>query len=54
VLFGLDAPSRHHPVQTLQFFDPSLNPSQQAAVKLALESSELALIHGPPGVRLAF
>ena len=52
MLFGFDAPSTRHPRHPLQIFDPSLNPSQQAAVKLALESPELALIHGPPGVRL--
>ncbi|KIW22334.1 uncharacterized protein PV07_12231 [Cladophialophora immunda] len=31
------------------FFDPTLNPSQQDAVRFALSSPEIALIHGPPG-----
>lgn len=35
----------------LEFFDPSLNDSQKEAVKFTLEAPEVALIHGPPGVR---
>lgn len=31
------------------WFDETLNPSQQAAVRFALASPDLALIHGPPG-----
>ncbi|KAG1819294.1 AAA domain-containing protein [Suillus subaureus] len=37
------------PIAELKFFDESLNPSQQEAVKFALESREVACIHGPPG-----
>jgi DNA polymerase alpha-associated DNA helicase A len=53
VLFGLSAPSPPEDVENVQYFNTSsLNPSQKKAVKLALSSPELALIHGPPGVRL--
>lgn len=31
------------------WFDETLNPSQRAAVRFALASPDLALIHGPPG-----
>ncbi|KAG8879722.1 hypothetical protein FRB99_004849, partial [Tulasnella sp. 403] len=49
VLMGKRQPSAPGPVQDLQFLDPSLNPSQQDAVRFALEAQEVALIHGPPG-----
>jgi DNA polymerase alpha-associated DNA helicase A len=53
VLFGLAKPSPVEDVGEIQYFNPSgLNPSQKQAVKLALSAPELALIHGPPGVRL--
>jgi DNA polymerase alpha-associated DNA helicase A len=32
------------------FFDDNLNPSQKEAVRFALASSEVACIHGPPGM----
>ncbi|KIJ28163.1 hypothetical protein M422DRAFT_61944 [Sphaerobolus stellatus SS14] len=32
-----------------KFFDPSLNPSQITAVRFAVNSPEVACIHGPPG-----
>lgn len=51
VLVGKRPPSPPVPLQDLQFMDPSLNPSQQEAVRFALEAPEIALIHGPPGVR---
>ena len=35
--------------EDLKFFDPTLNDSQKTAVRFALESPELACIHGPPG-----
>ena len=42
----------------LEFTDNNLNESQKEAIKFALASREIALIHGPPGVssssRLAF
>jgi DNA polymerase alpha-associated DNA helicase A len=53
VLFGLTSPS---PVSEdlgpggVEWVDPSLNDSQKDAIKFALGSREVALIHGPPGV----
>ncbi|PVI05226.1 DNA helicase-like protein [Periconia macrospinosa] len=57
VLFGQDSPSPlpsdlndpSHPLHKLEWNDPSLNHSQKEAVKFALASREIALIHGPPG-----
>lgn len=51
VLFGLDTPTP--PSQDgpkIEFIDQTLNDSQRDAVKFALASREVALIHGPPGV----
>ncbi|EMD37094.1 hypothetical protein CERSUDRAFT_155577 [Gelatoporia subvermispora B] len=49
VLMGMSAPSEKMPIKGLKFFDDSLNESQKEAVKFALESPEVACIHGPPG-----
>ncbi|KAH8993570.1 P-loop containing nucleoside triphosphate hydrolase protein [Lactarius hatsudake] len=49
VLLGLEMPSRGPTVHSMTFFDNSLNDSQKAAVMFALESVEVACIHGPPG-----
>ncbi|KAG2108483.1 AAA domain-containing protein [Suillus discolor] len=49
VLLGMSPPSEKIPIAELKFFDESLNPSQQQAVKFSLESQEVACIHGPPG-----
>ncbi|KAI0709241.1 P-loop containing nucleoside triphosphate hydrolase protein [Earliella scabrosa] len=49
VLMGMSAPSERRPVKELSFFDQSLNSSQQEAIRFALESPEVACIHGPPG-----
>ncbi|KZT00181.1 P-loop containing nucleoside triphosphate hydrolase protein [Laetiporus sulphureus 93-53] len=49
VLMGMTAPSERIPVKDLSFFDHSLNQSQRDAVRFALESPEVACIHGPPG-----
>jgi DNA polymerase alpha-associated DNA helicase A len=49
VLLGIVPPSAAVPVDKLAFFDESLNASQKAAVRFALESPEVACIHGPPG-----
>jgi DNA polymerase alpha-associated DNA helicase A len=35
----------------LKFIDHSLNDSQKDAIRFAMISKEMALIHGPPGVR---
>jgi len=50
VLLGISAPSERIPRENITFFDPNLNDSQKAAVKFALESPEVACIHGPPGI----
>ncbi|DAA77514.1 TPA_exp: hypothetical protein A8136_6060 [Trichophyton benhamiae CBS 112371] len=51
VLFGHTTPSPldFESVGTLEFMDPSLNDSQKEAIRFALASREIALIHGPPG-----
>lgn len=58
VLFGIDSPT---PVPSkleqsencsgpILFLDQTLNDSQKEAIRFALASREVALIHGPPGV----
>ncbi|OCK84972.1 P-loop containing nucleoside triphosphate hydrolase protein [Lepidopterella palustris CBS 459.81] len=51
VLFGLTMPTPLPvPLPTpLTWLDPTLNPSQKDAIRFALASREIALIHGPPG-----
>jgi DNA polymerase alpha-associated DNA helicase A len=51
VLFGLSSPSPPDlsSAKDLEFIDPSLNDSQKDAIRFALASPEVALIHGPPG-----
>ncbi|RPD66138.1 P-loop containing nucleoside triphosphate hydrolase protein [Lentinus tigrinus ALCF2SS1-7] len=49
VLMGMMPPSERVPIKDLSFFDQSLNPSQQEAIRFALGSPEVACIHGPPG-----
>ena len=49
VLLGMAMPSRCNITHDVSFFDVSLNDSQKAAVRFALESVEVACIHGPPG-----
>ncbi|KAM5351616.1 hypothetical protein ACJ41O_004339 [Fusarium nematophilum] len=56
VLFGLSSPSpvaedltNDQDVGNIEWFDPSLNDSQKDAIRFALASREVALIHGPPG-----
>jgi ATP-dependent RNA/DNA helicase IGHMBP2 len=48
VLVGARPPHRASP-STWEVGDPGLDPLQRTAVAAALDSSELALIHGPPG-----
>jgi DNA polymerase alpha-associated DNA helicase A len=50
VLLGISAPSERTPLENIVFFDPTLNDSQKATVKFALEAPEVACIHGPPGI----
>ncbi|KAF5516720.1 DNA polymerase alpha-associated DNA helicase A [Colletotrichum siamense] len=56
VLFGLSSPSpvpsdlaSDSELSKIQWIDPSLNDSQKDAIRFALASKEVALIHGPPG-----
>jgi hypothetical protein len=49
VLFGKRAPSQNESPEEIEFRDPALNPSQREAVRFALASQDVALIHGPPG-----
>jgi DNA polymerase alpha-associated DNA helicase A len=56
VLFGLTSPSPVdlEGVGELEWVDPGLNDSQKEAIRFALGSREMALIHGPPGVSFCF
>jgi len=57
VLFGQASPTPlpsdlndpSNPLHKLEWNDSSLNDSQQEAIRFALASREVALIHGPPG-----
>ncbi|THW63557.1 DNA helicase [Aureobasidium pullulans] len=52
VLFGQSSAVTVQPrdmAKDPEWMDPSLNDSQKEAIKFALASSEVALIHGPPG-----
>ena len=50
VMFGLTTPSPVEEIEEPKWIDPSLNDSQKDAIRFALGSTEVALIHGPPGV----
>ena len=58
VLFGLDSPTplpadldnEETGAGKVEFHDTTLNDSQKNAIRFALASKEVALIHGPPGV----
>lgn len=57
VLFGLSSPApvaadlvKDPEVGEIEWVDPTLNDSQKDAIRFALASREIALIHGPPGV----
>ena len=52
VLFGQSSPTSIAPVDLkadVKWHDPSLYDSQKEAIRFALASREVALIHGPPG-----
>ncbi|KAI8970962.1 P-loop containing nucleoside triphosphate hydrolase protein [Pilobolus umbonatus] len=49
VLLGQARPSPLQHVKDITFFDDTLNESQKQAVKFALASQDISLIHGPPG-----
>ena len=58
VLFGLESPTpvpenlgdQDTEATGIEWVDGSLNDSQKDAIRFALASREVALIHGPPGV----
>ncbi|KAL2154386.1 hypothetical protein VTH82DRAFT_3062 [Thermothelomyces myriococcoides] len=57
VLFGLSSPTpvpadltKDEEVGEIEWIDPTLNDSQKDAIRFALASKEIGLIHGPPGV----
>lgn len=54
VLLGQSDLSTPSKMDDIQFFDETLNDSQKEAVRFALGSPEISLIHGPPGVRRLF
>ncbi|QPH01675.1 hypothetical protein C2857_005878 [Epichloe festucae Fl1] len=56
VSFGLSGPSpvasnlaKSEELGTIEWVDPTLNESQKDAIRFALASRDVALIHGPPG-----
>lgn len=51
VLLGLSSPGtpQMDAFNEVEFFDPTLNDSQKDAIRFALASPDVALIHGPPG-----
>lgn len=51
VLLGQSDISTPQIMDDITFFDETLNASQKEAVRFALGSPEVSLIHGPPGVR---
>lgn len=52
VLLGQQKPATVEDVPDLEFYDTTLNDSQKDAVRFALGAQDIALIHGPPGVRV--
>ena len=48
VLLGL-RPAAFHPFESINPFNPTLNPSQLEAVRFALTAGDAAILHGPPG-----
>lgn len=56
-LFGLTSPSPVEEVKEgeggIEWITDGLNDSQKEAIRFALGSREVALIHGPPGVGLS-
>lgn len=59
VLFGVSSPTPvpvdlkdlEERIGPVDFVDSTLNDSQKDAIRFALASGEVALIHGPPGVK---
>src|SRR5436190_1219450 len=51
ILLGQTKPSSVQDLVDVKFIDETLNDSQKDAVRFSLSAPEIALIHGPPGVR---
>ena len=51
VLMGISEVSDPEKIDSITFFDDSLNQSQRDAIRFAMEAREVACIHGPPGKR---
>lgn len=49
VAFGHTTPLQPDDGGSVEFIDPTLNDSQKDAIRFALASRDIALIHGPPG-----
>lgn len=49
IVVGIDAPSAADPVDIDDWHNPELNASQRDAVRAAIGSDDVHLIHGPPG-----
>lgn len=49
ILFGHTPPTPPTAIDSFDYFDSNLNESQKEAVRFALASPDIALIHGPPG-----
>ncbi len=49
IILGIKKPNKIKKTENLEFFDNSLNEVQKQAVKLAVSSEDLFLVHGPPG-----
>ncbi len=49
IILGIKKPNKIKKLEDLKFFDKSLNEVQKQAVKLAVSSEDLFLVHGPPG-----
>lgn len=52
VVFGHSSPAPIQPAsldKEIEWIDPTLNESQKTAINFCIESSDIALIHGPPG-----
>src|SRR6266496_1523664 len=51
ILLGRTKPSAVQDFIDIKFIDETLNDSQKDAVRFSLSAPEIALIHGPPGVK---
>ena len=49
IILGIKKPNKIKKLEDLEFIDTSLNDVQKQAVKLAVSSEDLFLVHGPPG-----